>query len=102
MSSQRVAFVRHVGDNPTMVLTADNKGRLTCRELFPPNATFEASKDAAGRVTLVRLRPQKAERRLVKPVAYKGLLVAPMEVGELDAEALRRDVEEERDANILG
>ena len=42
-----------------MKLIADSKGRLTCRELFPPGVPFEAEKDPlTGKVTLVELVPK--------------------------------------------
>ena len=85
-----------------MVLTADNKGRLTCRELFPPNAVFEATRDPSGKVTLVQLKRQEGKRKVVRPVAYKGFLMFPMEGAELDAEVLSRDIQEERDESLLG
>ena len=46
-------------DYPTVKLIADSKGRLTCRELFPPGVPFEAEKDpATGKVVLVELVPK--------------------------------------------
>ena len=36
-----------------MTLTADSKGRIACRDLFPPHASFEALKEPDGRVTLI-------------------------------------------------
>ena len=80
-----------------MKLTADNKGRIACRKLFPPHASFEAIREPDGKVTLVRLRREEHEPRIVKPVLRKGLLVLPVEGGELDAEALDREIREERD-----
>ncbi len=88
-----------------MTLTADSKGRIACRELFPPHASFEAVKSADGRVTLIRLRRDERKPRLVKPVARSGLLVLPIEGAELDTDALAREIREERDlenARLLG
>lgn len=88
-----------------MTLTADNKGRLACRELFPPHASFEATREPDGKVTLVRLRREEREPRIVKPVLRNGLLVLPIEDGELDTEALDREIREEREkenARLLG
>src|SRR4029077_2758644 len=93
------------GDSPTMTLTADNKGRIACRELFPPHASFEAIKEPDGKVTLIRLRREERKPRLVKPVLRKGLFVLPLEGGELDTEALDREIREERErenARLLG
>ena len=89
----------------TMTLTADSKGRIACRDLFPPHASFEARKEPDGRVTLIRLRREDRKPRLVKPVVRKGLLVLPMENAELDSEALDREIREERErenARLLG
>lgn len=88
-----------------MTLTADSKGRIACRELFPPHASFEAIKEEDGKVTLIRLRREAAKPRLVRPVVRKGLLVIPMEGAELDTEALDREIRLERErenARILG
>jgi hypothetical protein len=41
----------------------------------------------------------------VKPIARKGLLVLPLDNGELDSEALDREIREERErenARLLG
>jgi hypothetical protein len=97
--------VLHRWDSSTMTLTADSKGRIACRNLFPPHASFEALKEPDGRVTLIRLRREDRKPRLVKPVVRKGLLVLPMEDAELDAGALEREIREERDrenARLLG
>ena len=42
-------------DSSTMTLTADSKGRIACRDLFPPHASFKALLEPDGRVTLIRL-----------------------------------------------
>ena len=78
-------------------MTADSKGRIACRSLFPPHARFEALKEPDGRVTLIRLRREDRKPRLVKPVVRKGLLVLPMDDAELDSEALDREIREERE-----
>ena len=80
-----------------MTLTADSKGRIACRDLFPPHASFEALKEPDGRVTLIRLRREDRRPRLVKPVVRKGLLVLPLDNGELDSEALDREIRDERE-----
>jgi hypothetical protein len=69
-----------------MTLTADNKGRIACRDLFSPHASFEALKEPDGRVTLIRLRRDERKPRLVKPMVRKGLLVLPMDNAELDSD----------------
>ena len=95
----------HRWDSSTMTLTVDSKGRIACRGLFPPHASFEALKEPDGRVTLIRLRREDRKPRLVKPVVRKGLLVLPMDNAELDSEALDREIREERErenARLLG
>ncbi len=85
-----------------MTLTADDKGRLTCRELFPPRAVFDAQKDESGRVVLTRLAKQEHSARLVKPVKYKDGWLMP---GEVDIDRLVQEIKEERrtrDENVLG
>ena len=52
----------HRWDSSTMTLTADSKGRIACRDLFPPHASFEALKEPDGRVTLIRLRREEIGR----------------------------------------
>lgn len=89
-------------DNPTMTLTADAKGRITCRELFPPETSFSAEKDEFGRVILTRLAKEERPPKLVKPIFHKGFWVLP---GEVDVEKLAQEIKEERqrrDENILG
>jgi len=88
-----------------VTLTADHKGRIACRKLFPPHASFDATREPDGKVTLVRLGREEREPRIVKPVLRKGLLLLPIEGGELDAEALDREIREEREkenARLLG
>jgi hypothetical protein len=85
-----------------MTLTADDKGRLTCSQLFPAGTRFDAQKDEAGRIILTKLVKQPSEARLVKPVLRNGLLVLP---GEVDEDAVVREVKEERErqnARLLG
>ncbi|SPE62479.1 hypothetical protein SBV1_850008 [Verrucomicrobia bacterium] len=88
-----------------MTLIADDEGRIACRELFPPHASFEAIKESDGKVTLIRLRGDEREPRIVKPVLRNGLLVLPIEGGVLDTEALDREIREDREkenARLLG
>ena len=93
---------RGMRDNPTMTLTADREGRLTCRELFTPETSFAAERDESGRIILVRLVKEESPPKLVKPVSYKGGWIMP---GEVDAEKLAQELAEERrrrDENLLG
>lgn len=85
-----------------MTLTADDKGSLTCRDLFPPRASFEALQEPGGRVVLVRLKPAERQMKVVRPIQKKDLWLLP---GELDADALAAEINEEReirDASLLG
>ena len=85
-----------------MTLTADAKGRIACKELFPPRTSFSAEKDAAGRVVLTRLVKAESQCRTVKPVFYKGGWIMP---GEVDVEKLAdeiRQARERRDEDLLG
>ncbi len=50
-----------------------------------------------ARFTLIRLRRDERKPRIVRPVRRKGLLVLPVEGGELDTEALDREIREERE-----
>jgi hypothetical protein len=89
-------------DNPSMTLTADDKGRLTCSQLFPAGTRFDAQKDDAGRIILTKLVKQTSDAKLVKPILRDGLLVLP---GEVDEDAVVREVKEEREksnAHLLG
>jgi hypothetical protein len=85
-----------------MTLTADKKGRLTCRDLFTPEASFAAERDESGRIILVRLVKQPSPAQLIKPVAYKGGWIMP---GEVDTQKLAEELADERrqrDENLLG
>lgn len=85
-----------------MTLTADKKGRLTCRDLFTPEASFAAERDDRGRIILVRLSKQESPPKVVKPIACKGGWIMP---GEVDVEKLSQEIAEERqrrDENLLG
>ena len=85
-----------------MTLTADEKGRLTCRELFPPRAAFDAQKDELGRVVLTRLAKQEHPPKLVEPIRYKDGWLMP---GEVDMDKLVEELSQERqtgDENLLG
>jgi hypothetical protein len=102
MLPQVLAGSRLLGDNPTMTLTADEKGRLTCRELFPPRAAFDAHKDELGRVVLTRLAKQEHPPKLVKPIRYKDGWLMPREV---NIDKLVEEINQERqaqDENLLG
>ena len=42
-----------------MTVKADEQGRISCAELFPPNATFEASTEPDGTIRLVMMASKK-------------------------------------------
>jgi hypothetical protein len=42
-------------DNPTVKLTADDKGRITSSELFRPRTTYDASRLPDGTIRIVEL-----------------------------------------------
>lgn len=60
-----------------MNLTADIKGRLTCRDFFKPGKTFHASRLPDGRILLHELVKKQAETPKVRLVrnAEKTFLV---------------------------
>jgi hypothetical protein len=73
--------------------------------LFEPHASFAATKEPGGKVTLVQLRREPRKPQIVRPVLRKGLLVLPVEAGELDSETLDREIREDRErenARLLG
>jgi hypothetical protein len=77
-----------------MRLTADDKGRLTCAELFPPKATFDARRQPDGTVRIVELVEKDVP--VVKSVKTKsGLLVSPVKVSRA---AIRAAIRSDRDA----
>jgi len=53
-----------------MTLTAESKGGIACRDLFPPPASFEALKEPDGRVTLIPLRREEREPHRVKSIEF--------------------------------
>ena len=85
-----------------MTLTADKKNRLTCRNLFTPQASFAAERDERGRIILVRVVKQESRPKVVRPVPYKGGWIMP---GEVDVDKLTQEISEERhrhDESLLG
>jgi hypothetical protein len=84
-----------------MTAIADNKKRVTIRAARPGDR-FDVQVSGDGKIILTKLVKQSREAQLVKPVAYKGLLVIQ---GELDQDQFVRDVHEERElqnARLLG
>lgn len=55
-----------------MILTADNKGRIAARDLFPPGATFDASRTSGGQVVLVPMVKKPDVAPIVKLVRKDG------------------------------
>lgn len=50
-----------------MTVKADEQGRISCAELFPPNATFEASTEPDGSIRLTNISRGKKEGKRVPP-----------------------------------
>ncbi len=80
-----------------MTLTADEKGRLTCRELFPPKASFEVSETQDGEIVLKKLAPQAQRRAFGKLKRVDGKLVFELP-GTLMPTAIEDAVRAERDS----
>ena len=80
-----------------MTLTADDKGRLACRELFPPRTSFDVSKTPEGQIVLRKLVPQirRQVRGKLKRVGGRLILEIP---GKLPPSAIEDAVREERDS----
>jgi hypothetical protein len=58
-----------------MTLTADDKGRLTCRELFKPGSVYSADRDGE-RVVLTKLEPTRLPRVRLERRKGRTLLVS--------------------------
>lgn len=81
--------------------TVDDRKRVRIPDAKPGQVfSIEAGPD--GSIVLRVVEPRRSKVRLVKPVLRDGLLVLPVSAGELDAEALDREIREERDAVVLG
>ena len=73
-----------------MKLTADHRGRLTSYELFTPNKTFSAERQADGSIRLVELVEKEAP--LMKFVKRNGHYWFPIKISpEEIAAAVRED-----------
>ena len=80
-----------------MTLTSDDKGRLACRELFPPRTSFDVSRTPEGQILLRKLVPQtqRQVRGKLKRVGGRLILELP---GKLAPSAIEDAVREERDS----
>lgn len=76
-----------------MKLVADDKGRLTCAELFPPQTAFDAVREPDGTIRLAEI-PEK-EVPVVRPRRINGRLRGA-DI-ELDAETIAAAVRADRD-----
>ena len=77
-----------------MRLTADNKGRLTCADLFPPQSTFDAKRMPDGTVRLVEMVEKDVP--VVKPVrTSEGFLMLPVKI---DKQLIRAAIRADRNA----
>ena len=60
-----------------MKLVADDKGRLTCAELFPPRTAFDAVRHADGcTVVLTKLEPAKPPKAKLERQNGRTVLVS--------------------------
>jgi hypothetical protein len=80
-----------------MTLTSDDKGRLTCRELFPPRTSFNVSKTPEGQILLEKLIPQtrRQVRAKLKKIGDRLILQLP---GTLTPSSIEDAVRDERDS----
>ena len=78
-----------------MTVKADEQGRISCAELFPPNATFEASTEPDGSIRLTKVPPEDVP--VVQPIRSKeGFLMLPV---DLDSKVIARAIRMDRDAS---
>ena len=53
---------REISYNTQVKLRADKRGRISCREFFPPEAMFEVKRQPDGSVLLVELVEKRVPR----------------------------------------
>ena len=86
-------FAIQKGDNPTMKLVADAKGRLTAATLFPPGRVFDATPQPDGSIRVIQLR--EVEVPTVEPIEKDGFLLSPVEISDdVIAAAIRAERDE--------
>ena len=73
-----------------MKLTADKQGRLTCAELFTPEATFDAARQADGSVRVVELVEKDVPLVSTRKEGGFVLLNSKLDRGDIRA-AIRAD-----------
>jgi hypothetical protein len=72
-----------------MTLQADDQGRLTCPDLFPPKTIFNVVQQSNGAIQLEQI--QLKETKLVKPIRNKeGFLMLPVQISSEQAAAVIR------------
>lgn len=77
-----------------MTFRTDDKGRITCPEIFAPNRTFEAERQADGVITVVEKGIEDVP--VVHPVKTpEGWLMLPV---KLDRDKIRAAVRADRDS----
>lgn len=77
-----------------MTLRADEQGRITCPELFTPNATFDAERQADGAIKVVETGMEDVP--VVHPVETpEGWLLLPVKI---DREKIREAIRANRDS----
>ena len=80
-----------------MTVTADDRKRVVL-PAAKPGDRFDLAAPEEGTFVLRRLEPIKARPpKLVKPILRRGVWVMPIKEGELDQEALVRQIAEERE-----
>jgi hypothetical protein len=92
-----LAEIKNRGDTSSMTLTADEDGRLTSRELFPPKTCFAVSKTEEGEIILKKLAPQAYRRVFGKLKRIDGRLVFVFP-GTLTPTAIEEAIRAERDS----
>lgn len=76
-----------------MKLTSDNKGRLTCADLFPPRTTFDAQRMPDGAVRVVEL--VEKEMPIATTHKVEGFILVN---AKLDRKSIRAAIRADRDA----
>ncbi len=80
-----------------MTVTTDDRKRVVL-PAAKPGDRFDLTAPEEGAFVLRRLGPIKASQpKLVKPILRHGVWVMPIKEGELDQEALVRQIAEERE-----
>ena len=76
-----------------MRLTADDKGRLTCAQIFPPGTTFDANIEPDGSRRLVELVEKELPTMRTRSVSGFVLVNA-----KLERKSIRATIRADRDS----